>query len=198
LIPFLQQTWKLAQENIQAAQITYAAQYNQDMNPHSFSIGDFVLISTPKPKKGISPKLQRHWIGPYKVLEVNAQNLKVTLVGGRNPQPETIHVSRCKPAPPEFISDDKSQIAPPREIIPSGSNVTYVENNQDTQAAESNEVPHDNQFFTLRNRLIPKTINSLWSFVPNISTLIGVRTCANAQPFTEGSRTNSERLPSSN
>lgn len=36
----------------------------------SFHLGDRVCVHNPRRKKGLSPKLQSHWEGPYEVVKV--------------------------------------------------------------------------------------------------------------------------------
>ena len=74
---FLNKAWEVARTNIEEAQKEYQRRYNEKSQAHPFKKGDQLLIHTPQPRKGISPKLQRPWHGPYKVLEATPQIVQV-------------------------------------------------------------------------------------------------------------------------
>jgi hypothetical protein len=96
LTSFLPQVWKFAQENITRSQTQYAQRYDSTGHPHSFKIGDFVLVHNPSTKKGISPKLQRQWQGPFRIIECNAQTLRLVPKSRPGKNPRTVHANRCK------------------------------------------------------------------------------------------------------
>ena len=82
--------------NIQTAQSSYCEDYDKKAKPFNFAVGDQVVILTPKPKKGISPKLQRLYNGPFEVLDVTPPTIKVKLISRKNAQPQIIHANRCR------------------------------------------------------------------------------------------------------
>lgn len=45
------------------------ARYDRAANTEGFTEGQMVLLFNPQRKKGLSPKLQTHWEGPYKVIK---------------------------------------------------------------------------------------------------------------------------------
>jgi hypothetical protein len=104
---FLKSAWDTATTNVNQAQAYYQQRYDQNAYPHPFKSGDRLLIHTPQPRKGISPKLQRLWIGPYEVLDTTPQNVRVKLTDKPNAPPQWIHVNRCKMAP---ISQDTTSL----------------------------------------------------------------------------------------
>ena len=42
--------------------------YDHHANAHSYNVGDSVFLFGPAKMKGISPKLQSRWVGPYSVV----------------------------------------------------------------------------------------------------------------------------------
>ena len=97
----LHSAWDKAGLRMKYAQESMKENYDQKAKPHTFKVGDRVLINTPQPKKGLTPKLKRPFKGPYEVLKVTDTNLKVKCVNGRKNEPIIVHANRCKLAPPE-------------------------------------------------------------------------------------------------
>jgi hypothetical protein len=99
---FLEQAWAAAKQNIVEAQEDYRQRYDRSATPHQFNVGDKVLVHTPQPKKGISPKLQRLWQGPYQVEDVTPQNVRVSSPKKPTAPLKWLHVNRLKRSPPSF------------------------------------------------------------------------------------------------
>jgi hypothetical protein len=99
---FLNKAWQIAKDNIQEAQEQYKSRYDRNATPHPFQIGEQLLIHTPQPRKGLSPKLQKLWSGPFTILDVTPQNVLVSPTRMNRQTPQWIHVNRCKPAPIDF------------------------------------------------------------------------------------------------
>ena len=83
-------------DNIKGKQEYYKDYYDKGSKPSNFLVGDQVLIFTPKPRKGLSPKLQRLFVGPYEIVEVMPPNVKVLITGGKKPVTQIIHLNRCR------------------------------------------------------------------------------------------------------
>ena len=70
-------------------------QYDKGRRDVSFAKGDFVMVYTPQPRKGLSPKFQSLWSGPYQVEEVvNDINLRVNM-GSKS---SVVPITRVKPS----------------------------------------------------------------------------------------------------
>ncbi|GFU65995.1 kinectin [Trichonephila clavipes] len=59
----------LARERIDMASEKMKTRYDARATGHDFHEGDKVWLWNPKRCKGLSPKLQRNWEGPYTVLK---------------------------------------------------------------------------------------------------------------------------------
>ena len=57
----------IAKQNILKAQNNYTKSYDKGTKQPMFSVGDLVLLHSPKVPVGLSPKLYKRWIGPYYV-----------------------------------------------------------------------------------------------------------------------------------
>ena len=86
----------VAMANIEYSQESYKSYYDLQAQPVNIKEGDQVVIMTPKPKKGITPKLQRLYAGPFLVLEATGTNVKVILIGKASARPQWIHANRCR------------------------------------------------------------------------------------------------------
>ena len=63
---------------------------------HNFRIGDIVWVFNRSNRKGISPKLEHPWHGPFRIIDlVTPVNVKVSRVAGKSKE-QIIHVSRLK------------------------------------------------------------------------------------------------------
>ena len=93
---------ELAASCIQKAQSRYKAQYDKNLSPAEYHIGDWVLVHFPQEETGRMRKLSRPWHGPYRILSQNGPD--VTIVKVYHPQHGTIqvHQSRIKPCPLDF------------------------------------------------------------------------------------------------
>ena len=81
----------------------------------AYIVGDFVWLHRPVRRKGLSPKLQRPWSGPYEVVEVlSPQTYRIRLAGKGKRTTMVVHHDRIKPC---IVREDESYSEPP-----SGSN----------------------------------------------------------------------------
>ncbi len=93
----LQDAWKLTRINIQKAQEHQKSSYDKSVIASDFHIGDQVLIHTPRPKKGRSPKLTHCWMGPYHIIDIHSPTVTVVPADKPNNTPQIIHMNRLKP-----------------------------------------------------------------------------------------------------
>jgi transposase InsO family protein len=101
-------------------------QYDRHHRDVAYAPGDVVYLYTPRPRKGISPKLQMLWTGPWRIVErVNRINYVI-----EGPLPTTerrlVPVTRLKPstersslAPPQSQLAPQPQLAPPQPQLAS-------------------------------------------------------------------------------
>ena len=94
----LRQTYATAQEHLHRANEAYKKQYDRRHRPATFAVGDAVLLSTRNLRmKGTPAKLQRRYVGPYRVVErVGERAYRLRLPDGWNIHP-VFHVSLLKP-----------------------------------------------------------------------------------------------------
>ena len=73
--------WNLARENLQQSLGLQQKYYDQKHRDVHYNVGDLVLLSTPNLKmKGTPAKLQRRFVGPFKVIEtIGQQAYKLSL-----------------------------------------------------------------------------------------------------------------------
>lgn len=69
LIPRLEISRKIAQENIATAQASYKKSYDATQNPAVYEPGTYVWLFNPYNPKGICPKLRRKYQGPYYIVK---------------------------------------------------------------------------------------------------------------------------------
>ncbi|XP_028408217.1 uncharacterized protein LOC114530796 [Dendronephthya gigantea] len=67
--------------------------YDIDSSKTQFEKGDNVWLYTPQRKKGLSPKLQRKWKGPYSVVK-RINDLVYKIQAGPRSKPVTVHRNR--------------------------------------------------------------------------------------------------------
>ena len=60
-----------------------------------FNIGDRVWLFTPKRKKGVSPKLQRNWDGPFVILK-KVNDVTFRIQKSPRSKPKVVHHDRLK------------------------------------------------------------------------------------------------------
>ena len=64
----LKEIHEIARENLEKSCDRQKRLYDHRANAHSYNVGDSVFLFDPTKKKGISPKLQSRWVGPYLVV----------------------------------------------------------------------------------------------------------------------------------
>ena len=103
----------LAKNNLVEAQQRQKKSYDKvSKKVHDFNIGDNVYVHNPSLKKGLSPKFQHAWHGPFKIQHFTSP-VNVQLLDS-NGKSQVVHVNRLKPAHvrqssihSEYDSDDE-------------------------------------------------------------------------------------------
>ncbi|GBM09383.1 Retrovirus-related Pol polyprotein from transposon 412 [Araneus ventricosus] len=102
----LESVHAFARERIKLASERTKTRYDSTATDHHFKEGDLVWMYNPKRRRGLNPKLQQNWEGPYTV--VNKLNDVVYRVQrSPNAKPKFIHINR--PAPYR-ATDDSSNV----------------------------------------------------------------------------------------
>ena len=65
----LKEIHEIARENLEKSCDRQKRLYDHRANAHSYNVRDSVFLFDPTKKKGISPKLQSRWVGPYLVVQ---------------------------------------------------------------------------------------------------------------------------------
>ena len=90
--------WDIVQTNIKSAQDKQKEHYDRTVNDLKFNVGDVVRVYTPRRTKGLSPKLQSRWFGPYRIENVTDTNVKIRFIDLPRGPLKTVHKNRIKPA----------------------------------------------------------------------------------------------------
>ena len=112
----------LARHNVKAASDRQKANYDKRAIIRPHKAGDMVWLQNHATKKGLSPKLRQHWIGPYKILNKLSDvtyRIKKEPIG----KPKVVHHNRLKPycerLKPKAVSRKKSSAkTEAREMYP--------------------------------------------------------------------------------
>jgi hypothetical protein len=71
------------------------SRYDGAANSDGFDESDLVLLYNPQRKKGLSPKLQSNWEGPYRVVKrINDVVYRIQSTSGRNRKMKVVHLER--------------------------------------------------------------------------------------------------------
>ncbi|HBK71150.1 MAG TPA: hypothetical protein DDZ39_05755 [Flavobacteriaceae bacterium] len=120
----LKDVWTTAKLNMNFYQESYKEYYDRHISTPSFMVGDFVLLHTPLHEKGLTNKLYKPYDGPYKVIEVTPQNLKIQNTKKRQAKIMIVHKNRCR----KFHASDRY---PLRNLI------------KDSDKTDTNSVPEE-------------------------------------------------------
>ncbi|GFT62322.1 retrovirus-related Pol polyprotein from transposon 412 [Trichonephila clavipes] len=83
----------LARERISMTSEKMKTRYDARATGHDFHEGDKVWLWNPKRRKGLSPKLQANWKGPYAVLK-RLNDVVVWIRKSPHSNPKVIHYNR--------------------------------------------------------------------------------------------------------
>ena len=123
MLPKLELTRKLAQENIERYKNSYKERYDQTARPFVYTPGTQVWLHDPKTVRGLSNKLRRKWIGPYFITLTGPNDTYwLRRCSDNRMHPSIVHSNRLKP----YYSDRDA-------LMSRWSQNTPVHNNGDSQ-----------------------------------------------------------------
>ncbi|KAG5863445.1 hypothetical protein JTB14_036159 [Gonioctena quinquepunctata] len=95
LLERLRRVYADVYKNTEKAKPGRAKKYNKNTEEHKFNLGDQVYLKDMAVKRGLSKKLVRSWIGPYRIIEmIGPVTCRIRKCGGRDEQ--IVHVNRLK------------------------------------------------------------------------------------------------------
>ncbi|GFW09580.1 retrovirus-related Pol polyprotein from transposon 412 [Trichonephila clavipes] len=86
----------LARERINLRTEKMKTRYDTKATGHQFKEGDKVWFYNPTRRKGLSPKLQSHWDGPYTILKI-INDVVIRIRKSTNSKPRVVHYDRLAP-----------------------------------------------------------------------------------------------------
>ncbi|GFW27160.1 hypothetical protein TNCV_93861 [Trichonephila clavipes] len=86
----------LARERINLSTEKMKTRYETKATGHQFKEGDKVWFYNPTRRKGLSPKLQSHWDGPYTILKI-INDVVIRIRKSTNSKPRVVHYDRLAP-----------------------------------------------------------------------------------------------------
>ncbi|GFS80479.1 retrovirus-related Pol polyprotein from transposon 412 [Trichonephila clavipes] len=86
----------LARERINLRTQKMKTRYDTKATGHQFKEGDKVWFYNPTRRKGLSPKLQSHWDGPYTILKI-INDVVIRIRKSTNSKPRVVHYDRLAP-----------------------------------------------------------------------------------------------------
>ena len=92
----LQQAYKRAKVCISRSARHQKKNYDRKANSHGLQTGQFVWLHDPKKKKGVSPKLQLRWKGPYLIV-TQLSDVVFRIQSSPRAKPMVVHSDRLKP-----------------------------------------------------------------------------------------------------
>ena len=135
---------------IKRAAALRAGRHESVSNQNQYIVGDFVWLHRAVRKKGLSPKLQRPWTGPYQIVEVlSPQTYRIRLAVAGKRTSLVVHHDRLKPCVvredeaynDESIVDQPVNRRPPppgspvvNESSPGGRDDVHDEGHEDVEA----------------------------------------------------------------
>ncbi|GFS77432.1 retrovirus-related Pol polyprotein from transposon 412 [Trichonephila clavipes] len=85
-----------ARERINLRTEKMKTRYDTKATGHQFKEGDKVWFYNPTRRKGLSPKLQSHWDGPYTILKI-INDVVIRIRKSTNSKPRVVHYDRLAP-----------------------------------------------------------------------------------------------------
>ncbi|GBM64621.1 hypothetical protein AVEN_91694-1 [Araneus ventricosus] len=83
-------------ERIKLASKRMQTRYDSGPTDHHFKEGDQVWMYNPKRRRGLSPKLQQNWEGPYTIVK-KLNDVIYRVQRSTNAKPKVIHINRLTP-----------------------------------------------------------------------------------------------------
>ncbi|KAG5863982.1 hypothetical protein JTB14_031586 [Gonioctena quinquepunctata] len=95
LLERLRRLYSDVYKNTEKAKSERVKRYNKKTEEHKFNLGDQVYLKDMAVKRGLSKKLVRSWIGPYRIIEmIGPVTCRIRKCGGRDEK--IVHVNRLK------------------------------------------------------------------------------------------------------
>lgn len=91
-----QSAHKLAREHIKTQQRRQKLNYDKKISGKALKEGDLVWLYLPRTHRGLSPKLQRCWTGPFKI-EKKLSDVNYVISKPNSRQKQVVHFNRLKP-----------------------------------------------------------------------------------------------------
>ncbi|GBM09108.1 hypothetical protein AVEN_5290-1 [Araneus ventricosus] len=85
-----------AREQVELSRERMKIRYDSRATDHHFKEGDLVWMYNPKRRRGLSPKLQQNWEGPYTVVK-KLNDVVYRVQRSPNAKPKVIHINRLAP-----------------------------------------------------------------------------------------------------
>jgi hypothetical protein len=96
LLQRFRDAYQIVRNNLKGAHDTQKHYYDLKHKDKTFAIGSKVWLYTPAKKKGLAPKLQSMWHGPYRIYElVSALVYRLQDLDGK-PLRQSVHIQRLK------------------------------------------------------------------------------------------------------
>ncbi|GBM40817.1 Retrovirus-related Pol polyprotein from transposon 412 [Araneus ventricosus] len=92
----LESVHAFARERIKLASERMKTRYDSGATGHHFKEGDQVWMYNPKRRRGLSPKLQHNWEGPYTIVK-KLNDVIYRVQRSPNAKPKVIHINRLTP-----------------------------------------------------------------------------------------------------
>ncbi|GBM15589.1 Transposon Ty3-I Gag-Pol polyprotein [Araneus ventricosus] len=92
----LESVHAFARERIKLASERMKTRYDSGATGHHFKEGDQVWMYNPKRRRGLSPKLQQNWEGPYTIVK-KLNDVIYRVQRSPNAKPKVIHINRLTP-----------------------------------------------------------------------------------------------------
>ncbi|GBO02529.1 hypothetical protein AVEN_224900-1 [Araneus ventricosus] len=89
----LESVHAFARERIKLASERMKTRYDSGATDHHFKDGDKVWMYNPKRRRGLSPKLQQNWEGPYTLVK-KLNDVIYRVQRTPNAKPKVIHINR--------------------------------------------------------------------------------------------------------
>ena len=136
LVGSLSQAWELARAQVKKAQQKQKKYYDLHAKETRLQQGDrvFVYMPSEKKKKGEAHKFSCPFHGPYRVIELTANDAKVVPVNKPHSTPIFVALDRVRHCPDELPPD---QYWPSRRPVPEHSADTVADSTSDDENVES-------------------------------------------------------------
>ncbi|GBL98740.1 hypothetical protein AVEN_202186-1 [Araneus ventricosus] len=83
-------------ERVKLSRVRKKTHYDSGATEHHFKKGDVVWMYNPKRRRGLSPKLQQNWEGPYTIVK-KLNDVIYRVQRSPNAKPKVIHINRLTP-----------------------------------------------------------------------------------------------------